>query len=155
LKSDGWIINATWKALICSIVRGSLNMSDIERLREVEGALASGPDVLAFRAIRALLDSWPEGEGRWSGLRKVQTALAMWPDNVRTLETYWGELNAALDAPSWPLIRDLAIDISDSRPLADAVRERRLENLGARDAFSSLTRLAAWGPLPTLPIFGV
>src|SRR5438132_7632193 len=120
-------------------------MSQVERLREVDEALAEKPDFLAFRAIRGLVDSWPEREGRASGFRKVEAGLASWPNDNRALETSWGELDWVVDTPSWGLVRDLALDIRDSKPLPEAVRERRLESLAARAALASLTRLGVLG----------
>ena len=67
------------------------------------------PSVLAFRALAALLDTWP-GDDQAAAIAYADNLLSTWPDAVRLAPWSWCKA-AATGAvpPTWPLVRALQL----------------------------------------------
>ncbi len=113
---------------------------DEDRRRELEEVLSEPAEYPTFEAIRALVDTWPEREGRAEALATAQRALAAWPDTEREVELSWGDLEALLASPSWPLIRALRLEFMGPN-IKPMLREGRLQRLFGRAELRTLIRL--------------
>src|SRR5215472_11957744 len=67
------------------------------------------PSALAFRALAALLDTWP-GDDQAAAIAYADNLLSTWPDAVRLAPWSWCKA-AATGAvpPTWPLVRALQL----------------------------------------------
>jgi Ran GTPase-activating protein (RanGAP) involved in mRNA processing and transport len=126
-----------------------LTMTERDRRYELETALRerlTARKYLAFMVVQGLLESWPEDEGRKEGLAMAATALTAWPDEERCVETCWESLASFLDTASWPLVRELILDLNRSQD-SDEPTPERFEELARYPDLSSLTRLTLQGDL--------
>jgi hypothetical protein len=82
---------------------------------------------LAFEAILAIIDAMPAGEARTTAT-EVARQLADLPASYRQQLVDQGNFAAILDAPSWPLVRSLVIDVHEAK-IADRLADPRLAEI--------------------------
>src|SRR5262245_14893847 len=67
------------------------------------------PSALAFRALAALLDTWP-GDDRPAATEYADELLSKWPDGDRRAPWSWCKAaSAGAVPPAWPLVRALQL----------------------------------------------
>jgi hypothetical protein len=67
------------------------------------------PDALAFRALAALIDTWP-ADDRAAAVAYAEELLSRWPDGVRLAPWSWCKAASKGDVPpAWPLARALQL----------------------------------------------
>jgi Leucine-rich repeat (LRR) protein len=79
-------------------------------------ALADTPDQLSFRAVRSIIDTWPQADSLVNAVQTAATGLDSWSIDACSIETgdSGGDLeyestDVAIDSPSWPLVRSLTL----------------------------------------------
>jgi hypothetical protein len=83
-------------------------MSPTTLTHELHELLAEEPSELAFRAVCALLDTWP-GDAT-DALRRAGAALASWPDGFRLAPWSWCRPAARGERkPTWQLVRAVQV----------------------------------------------
>src|SRR5215831_6501767 len=83
--------------------------ADTAHLLELTEFAHCEPSALAFRALAALLDTWP-GDDQAAAIAYADNLLSTWPDAVRLAPWSWCKA-AATGAvpPTWPLVRALQL----------------------------------------------
>src|SRR5688500_17667902 len=67
------------------------------------------PSALAFRALVALLDTWP-GEDQAAAIEYAEKLLSKWPDAVRLAPWSWCKAaSKGVVLPTWSLVRTLQL----------------------------------------------
>src|SRR5215467_9311137 len=71
------------------------------------------PSALAFRALVALLDTWP-ADDQAAAIAHAEKLLSTWPDDVRLAPWSWCKAaSAGAVPPTWPLARALQLNPGD------------------------------------------
>jgi hypothetical protein len=67
------------------------------------------PSALAFRALAALLDTWP-ADDQAAAIEYADKLLSKWPDKVRLAPWSWCKAaSMGVVLPTWPLVRALQL----------------------------------------------
>src|SRR6516162_3131781 len=70
------------------------------------------PSALAFRALVALLDTWP-ADDQAAAIAYADKLLSNWPDDVRLAPWSWCKVvSRGAVPPTWPLVRALQLKAS-------------------------------------------
>lgn len=115
-------------------------------IQELVNLLRGEPDELSFRAACAAVDAVPLGDIH-EAIGVGDTLMGSWPDQDRTVEPHWYEIDGLLRSPSWPLVRGLRVELLANEAELPR-REQWLARLASRAEISNLRRLRIEGVAP-------